>query len=374
MRPELSVVIVTYNSPEWTARCLDALLGEGAPSCPYEIVIVDNGSAPEAREALLGRSAVARVLLVDGNLGFGRGCNLGVAHSRGRWILLLNPDAVVRPGSIDAMLAFAADRPWHGIVGGRTLRPDGSTDPSSCWGRPTLWSLACFALGLTTLRKRSARFDPESLGRWERDTAREVGIVTGCLLLTSREVYDRLGGFDPRFFMYGEDADLSLRAVRQGWRPAITPDGVAVHAVGASSPRRADKLRLLMTGKATLAGTLWRGPARRLAIALLVAGTGLRALPERLRLPGQPLPGRRLLNRLLLNRLLLNRLLLNRLLLNRQAAEPAWLPVWRDRRRWRRGFDPPVEAPAVRVVDHRADRPAGEMLAGRERTDRSSQR
>ncbi|MBI1758411.1 MAG: glycosyltransferase family 2 protein [Actinobacteria bacterium] len=325
-RPELSIVIVTHNSPEWTARCLDALAGDGAPAVPFEVVVVDSGSRPEAREALRARSRQARVVLVDGNIGFGRGCNAGVRHSRGRQLLLLNPDAIALPGSIDAMLGFAATHPEHGIVGGRTLRPDGSTDPSSCWGRPTLWSLACFATGLTAVAKRSRVFDPESLGRWERDTVREVDIVTGCLLLTTRELYERLGGFDPRYFMYGEDADLSLRARAAGWRPAITPAAAVVHAVGASSASLAGKHRLVLTGKATLARSHRGRPGAAVAVALLTAGVGLRALPERL--GGTP--------------------------------DPSWLPVWRERAAWRRGFPAPSgEEPVVEVLDDRDPPVAG---------------
>lgn len=310
----LSIVIVTYNSPEWTARCLDALTGDAAPTGAYEIVVVDSGSEPAARDALRARAGQARIVLVDGNIGFGNGCNLGVRHSTGERVLLLNPDAVALPSAIDALVAFDRAHPEHGIVGGRTLRPDGTVDPSSCWAKPTLWSLFCFATGLSTVFKRSRWLDPESMGRWERDSVREVDVVTGCLLLARREVYDALGGFDSDFFLYGEDADLSLRARAAGWRPAITPDAAVTHAVGASSASRGEKHILVLTGKATLARKHRRGVNRALAIALLQAGVGLRALPERLR----------------------------------HKENPDWLPAWRERARWRRGF-PPGPAPEYPV-------------------------
>ena len=102
-------------------------------------------------------------------------------------MLLLNPDVVVLPGAVDALLAFARQHPEHGVYGGRTLRPDGTTDPSSCWGAMSLWSLTCFAHRPEHPVPPLALFDPESLGRWERDTVREVPIVTGCLLLVARE-------------------------------------------------------------------------------------------------------------------------------------------------------------------------------------------
>src|SRR5204862_7187826 len=122
----------------------------------------------------------------------------------------------------------------------------GAVDPKSCWGAPTLWSLVCFASGLSTLFPRTRLFDPESLGRWPRDTEQEVDIVTGCLLLTRRNVWDELGGFDERFWVYGEDADFCLRAAGRGWRPAITPRATVVHVVGASSASEYDKKDLVL--------------------------------------------------------------------------------------------------------------------------------
>jgi N-acetylglucosaminyl-diphospho-decaprenol L-rhamnosyltransferase len=282
--PAVSIVVVTHNAAEWATRCLRTLLGEGAPAAPHEVVVVDNASTDGLREQLAellpARTPNTTLVRLDENLGFGRACNLGVQRSRGAHVLLLNPDAIIEAGAADRLLDFCLRHPEHGIVGGRTLRPDGTLDPSSCWGEQTLWSLACAATGLSALFRRSPVFDPESLGRWQRDSVREVDVVTGCLLMASRTVWDALGGFDPDFFMYGEDADLCRRARLLGYRPAITPHAVAVHAVGASSALRADKLRLLFRGKATLIRKHWTGPRRRLGIGLLAAAVWARAAGE----------------------------------------------------------------------------------------------
>ena len=129
----------------------------------------------------------------------------------------------------------------------------------------------------------SPLLDPESMGHWQRDSEREVDIVTGCLLLASRPTWDRLGGFDEDYFMYGEDADLSLRARELGWHPSITPAATATHAVGASSPHRLGKQRLLLRGKATLVRKRWSPGRARVALGLLAAGVGVRAVAETLR-------------------------------------------------------------------------------------------
>ena len=146
----------------------------------------------------------------------------------------------------------------------------------SCWGRPTLWSLLCFATGLSAAFPRNARFNPEGLGPWARDTEREVDIVSGCLLLVRRPVWERLGGFDERFFMYGEDADLGIRARAAGYRSMITPDAEIVHLLGGSSPA-VDKEVMLFRGKVTLLKKLWSGPAASLSLGLLWSGVWLRA-------------------------------------------------------------------------------------------------
>ena len=134
---------------------------------------------------------------------------------------------------------------------------------------------------LSTAFKGSRLFDPEAIGGWKRDTVREVGIVTGCLLLAPRALWRELGGFDTRFFMYGEDADLGMRAWARGLRPAITPDAVITHEIGVSSASRPDKLVLLFRGKATLLRKHWSPGRRRAGIALLQLGVGVRALLAR---------------------------------------------------------------------------------------------
>lgn len=291
-RPDVTVVVVTHNGPEWVERCLQAVLVDARPAVSTEVVVVDSASDAPTRE-VLARWAVRepdrlRVELAEENVGFARGCNLGAALGTGRRVLLLNPDAVVQAGAVDALVAALDAEPSAGIMGGRTIRPDGTLDPSSCWGAPSLWSWFCFATGLSTAFKGSRLLDPESLGRWQRDSYRHVPVVTGCLLMTTRETWERLGGLDTDYFMYGEDADLSLRAAEIGFRPAITPEAVAVHAVGASSSRKAHKVRLLMTGKATLARKRWPAGKARAGVGLLVTGAALRAAGERVRRSADP--------------------------------------------------------------------------------------
>jgi GT2 family glycosyltransferase len=322
--PDVSVLLVTYRCRDEAAVCLRSIYGTTG-GLDVEVVVLDNDSGDGTAELVASEFPQARLIASKENLGFALGVNRAAEESTGEFVLLLNPDMEVHPGAIEALVAFARAHPEHGLVGGRTLDPDGTVNPGSCWGAPSLWSLFCFAALLSTTFKRNRVFDPESLGGWKRDTVREVDIVTGCLLLAPRALWQELGGFDTRFFMYGEDADLSFRARSLGYRPAITPDAVGTHEIGVSSATREDKLILLFRGKATLLRKHWRGLRLRLGLGLLTAGVGLRALLAVL--------GRR-----------------------SDARAAAWRQVWRERRSWLAGYP---EAPSPASSTHAAQHEVG---------------
>jgi GT2 family glycosyltransferase len=309
---------VTYQCRDAARDCLRSLY-ETTDDVGFEVVVVDNASADGTVEMIRSEFPQVRLVAMERNLGFAAGMNLAGESAEGEFVLLLNPDTIVHRGAVSTLVRFAREHPQHGLYGGRTLWPDGRVCPGSCWGQPTLWSLFCFATMLNSAFKGSRLFDPESLGGWERDSVREVGIVTGCLLLAPRAVWRQLGGFDERFFMYGEDADLSMRAWAAGYRPAITPESVITHEVGVSSETRPDKVILLLRGKATLVRKHWSGPRRRLGLSLLVLGVGVRALAA-------TLPWRR------------------------HAPTPtAWREAWRIRRDWVEGYPAPAK-PRLQVV------------------------
>jgi N-acetylglucosaminyl-diphospho-decaprenol L-rhamnosyltransferase len=276
------------------------------------VIVLDNASGDGTVEMIRAEFPDVRLLVLEENLGFAAGVNRAAEEARGEYVLLLNPDTVVHDGALDSLVRFARAHPEHGLVGGRTLDPDGTVNPGSCWAQPTLWSLACFATMLSTAFRGSRLFDPEAIGGWRRDSVREVGIVTGCLLLVPRALWRELGGFDTRFFMYGEDADLAMRAWARGLRPAITPDAVVTHEIGVSSSSRPDKLVLLFRGKATLLRKHWSPARRELGLALLRLGVGVRALLAR----------------------------------GREDRAGAWPDVWASRKSWLAGYAeaPPNEA------------------------------
>ena len=270
--PLLTVIIVSYNTREMTLACLRSLRDETRVS--HEVIVVDNASTDGSAEAIAAEFPETALMAETANHGFAGGNNLAARRASGEYLLLLNPDTVVLDGAVDRLLAFARARPAAGIWGGRTLYGDRSLNPTSCWRRMTLWSLACRATGLTGVFPRSELFNSESYGGWDRSSERAVDIVTGCFLMIRRDLWEALDGFDPAFFMYGEEADLCLRARAHGAAPRVTPKATILHYGGASEKVRADKMVRLLAGKASLIGRhfpRWQRPLARGLFRLLAA-------------------------------------------------------------------------------------------------------
>jgi N-acetylglucosaminyl-diphospho-decaprenol L-rhamnosyltransferase len=310
----VSIIVVTYKNAAHIGGCV-AAVRRALPAVPTELIIVDNASGDETAAAAKDAAPDALIIEHHRNGGFADGCRVGAAQAGGRWLLFLNPDAVPAPGSVDALLDCARRHPAAGIVGGKCVRPDGSADPRSWWGRPSLWSVFCFALLLSSVFPGSRRFDPESPLPWSDDPDEErlVPIVTGAFMLVDRYLWKRLGGFDTAFFMYGEDADLCLRAAAAGHRPMVTARAEFQHSGGASSssPR---KLRLLFTGKVTLLNRHLPRGRRALAVRLLLLGVLLRAVAGRVLTARPERQGRP------------------------TTAAADWRTLWSTRRDWRKGW------------------------------------
>lgn len=303
---DVSVVIISYNTRDWMDKCLSSIAG-AATTSKVEVIVVDNASKDGSADYIASAHPEVQLYRNAVNVGFGRAVNQGATHARGEYVMLLNPDGLLHPGAIDKLLAFARGNPQYVIVGGRTVDEHGHMDPRSCWAAPTLWSLLCSATLLSTAFPRSKLFDSEAMGDFQRDRVRPVDIVTGCLLMASLSDWRKLGGFDERYFVYGEDADLCLRAKSLTGRGcAITPEATMVHAVGASSASRPDKLVLLLKGRVAVARAHLRGWKGPVGASLIVWGVWLRSLLERIGV----------------------------------SRHTNWREVWRRRESWREGYQP----------------------------------
>ena len=303
---DLSIIVVSYNTREITLACLRSLLDQTS-GVAFETLVVDNNSSDGSADAIAAEFPLVTLVRLTENIGFARANNLAAERAAGEFLLLLNPDTVVLDAAVQRLVAFARAHPDAGVWGGRTLYADGSLNPTSCWRRMTLWSAFARGVGLGSLFRGSRLFDPEAMGEWPRDSVRRVDIVTGCFFLITADLWRRLGGFDPAFFMYGEEADLCLRAARMGARPMITPDATIIHLGGASEKVRGDKMVRLFTAHARLMRRHWSPLRARLGLLTLRLWAGTRALAWRLLLP---------------------------LKTGGRESADAWASVWRRRREW----------------------------------------
>lgn len=234
--PDVSILIVSWNVKELLRDCLRSLK-ENAGDVRYETIIVDNASHDGSPEMIRTEFPWVKLVEPHANLGFGRGNNLAFQHGTGRWTLLLNPDTVVLDRAIEKLVKFADENPQAGAVGGRTLKADLTLERSCCWGSPGLWPLVCKSVGLHLIFKGSKLMNSEAMDWWQRDTVRDVDVITGCCLMIRRDIYRQTGGFDERFFMYAEEVDLCWRIRKLGWRLMFCPQAEIIHLVGASAAK-----------------------------------------------------------------------------------------------------------------------------------------
>jgi GT2 family glycosyltransferase len=234
----VSVIIVSFNTRQTTLDCLAALFA-GLGETSAEVIVVDNASVDGSVEAIRAAFPKVDVIASDRNLGFGAANNLAMKRSVGRYILLLNSDAFIRPGAISSLVAYLDSHADVGVVGPRLLNADGTLQ-KSCYPFPTPGRGWIENLWISALFPNHPRLG--DYRQWAHDTERDVAWVIGACMLVRREVFDRVGGFDERFFMYSEEADWQWRIRLAGWKVAFTPSAVVVHLGGASGAT--DKARI----------------------------------------------------------------------------------------------------------------------------------
>ncbi len=229
----LSVVLVSFNTRELTLACIKSLLPELELNTD-EIILVDNASYDHSVEAVKDAYPTVRVIPLLQNVGFGAANNIGFGTASGRFLLLLNTDTIVLPGSIDSMLQTLESQPTVGAVGCKLQNPDGSLQ-KSCWSFPSPLRAWTEALGFNRLGI------VKDWHQWDHASYQLVDFVIGAALLVRRSVVDQIGGFDEQYFLYAEEADWQRRMHNQGWRIAFNPTHSIVHIGGASGVSLGDR-------------------------------------------------------------------------------------------------------------------------------------
>jgi GT2 family glycosyltransferase len=236
-RPDCSVIIVNWNGLGILRDCLESVVANTSER-EAEVIVIDNASddgSPEMVEAEFPR---VRLIRNRANRGFAAANNQGLAVARGRYPLLLNSDTVVLGDVIQRSAAYMDAHPDVGGLGCRVLNPDRTMQPT-CFQYPSLFNLALWASGLTSLPGRF--FGRQTYRGWERDSERDVDVVTGCYLMIRREILETVGPLDERFFFFGEETDWCRSIAEAGWKVRFAPVGEIVHIGNASGKKHSHR-------------------------------------------------------------------------------------------------------------------------------------
>ncbi len=265
---DVSIIVVSYNTRDETLDCLRSVY-EQTEGIGFEVIVVDNASSDGSPEAIASEFPQLELVGLDENIGFGRANNVGAKSASGRYILLLNPDTIVLDEAIQKLLAFAEADGRGGIYGGRTVFRDGSLNPISCRRRETVWSMFCTATGLARLFRNSPFFNADFYGSFKQDRIKEVDVIPGSFFLIGSDLWHELEGFDPVYFMYGEEVDLCYRARKRGHHCLFTPSSTIIHYGGVSEKIFVDKMVKLLSAIATRLRTHWPPMRTPIGLALL---------------------------------------------------------------------------------------------------------
>lgn len=248
----LSVSIVTHNNAHCIADTLDALLLHLPPNGTVKVFLVDNHSSDGTVDILANRSRRdSRITLLTNttNRGFGAGHNMILERLRSQFHVIFNPDILIDGDVFSPLAAHLATQSDVGMLCPRFLNQDGSLQPLN-HRHPTLLDLMLRRFAIAPLRylfrERMARYEMRDLGY---DRSYDVPFVSGAFMFCRTQVLRNLGGFDERFFLYFEDADLSRRFQQAGWRTCYWPGVTVVHAWERAS-RRSLRIGLIMLGSA----------------------------------------------------------------------------------------------------------------------------
>lgn len=242
MRDLFWIVIVNYRTAELAVDCLRSIAAQLDDMPEVRVVVVDNASPDGSRERLEGAIAAegwqgwAALLPLDNNGGFASGNNAGIRLALQsdvgfRFVMLLNPDTVVRKGALRALAGFMDAHPKAGIAGSGLENANGSTESSAHTAISPLGELessACLGILSRVLRRYAVTLPG-------RDVAHPCDWVSGASLIVRREVLEEIGFLDEGYFLYFEEADFCARARKSGWEVWFVPESRVVHLEGAST-------------------------------------------------------------------------------------------------------------------------------------------
>ncbi len=235
MKPDLSIIVLSYNTKDITINCLESVL-KYTKGIRYEIIVVDNGSTDGSLSSIKKLAENEnRIKVVDAgeNLGFGRGNNLGASKATGKYLLFLNSDTLLIDNALKECLDFVSERTNLGVYSPRLLNADYSIQPSGGYF-PNLWNVFAWQLfidDLPLVGKLVKSFHPQ---KGSYHSQQSLDWVTGAFMIIPKYVFDEVGGFDNDIFMYTEEMELIYRINQLGYKTYFKNKPSIIHLGGAS--------------------------------------------------------------------------------------------------------------------------------------------
>ena len=219
---KLSVVIVNYNVKYFLEQCLHSL-EQAAMGIDHEVIVIDNASTDGSTEYITARYPKVKWMACRENNGFSKGNNIAIAHAKGEYILMLNPDTIVTKEAIEGCIAFMDNNADAGACGVYMLRTDGTFAPESRRALPTPFVAFCKMSGLSNLFPKSRTFGRYYMQYLDKEETNPIEIISGAYMMLRHKTIKKTGALDEDFFMYGEDIDLSYRILKSGYRNYYLP-------------------------------------------------------------------------------------------------------------------------------------------------------
>jgi GT2 family glycosyltransferase len=232
----LSIIIVNFNVKKLLEACLYSV-AKAIEGIAAEVIVVDNASSDGSVEYLKEQFPASRFIVNAYNEGFAKANNKGLEQATGRFILFLNPDTIVPPDCFSKCIRFFETHNQAGAIGVKMVNGEGKYLKESKRGFPSpsvsFWKLS----GILRLFPRSRVFSRYYMGHLDDDNNHEVDVLSGAFMMVKKEVLDKIGGFDERFFMYAEDIDLSYRIQKAGYKNYYFAGTSIIHYKGASTKK-----------------------------------------------------------------------------------------------------------------------------------------
>jgi GT2 family glycosyltransferase len=279
---DVTLTIVNTENRELLRTCLETIRNT-VRNVSYEVIVVDNASTDGSAEMVAHEYPQVQLIRNESRLGYGNSHNKAIRAAKGRHILVLNEDMEMMDGAVDRMVAQADATPALGALGCRILNPDGSLQ-HSCFRFPTLASELFEALFPYTMMFARSSLRSKMYG-WSHDQKREVDVVLGCCMLVPRQVIERVGAFDPAFFVYSEEHDWCKRMTEAGLKNVFMPDAEMIHVGGQTSKRMSLRMALVQLDSRTKYFFKHHGPLQTFLLrSILLFSAAMRAFGWGLRL------------------------------------------------------------------------------------------